>query len=247
MLMCVWWKTPHGLKTRHQKNSLNLNHLVQLTAVRWTLSPAGLSAAFHLQCILGSHVCSRHRLGTAAHGHCMGSTWEPVCISSGQLKRNSGGTLKGHIELQHFQRQLANDSYLKRKRKTRKDMQAMFLCKKGTVLLRSLFNSLHGLGRALIKGSTEELNTEASEEMPISENSQSIASLAGETQLLQEEHVHQCSRRSSPSWAESSRCPNNKDWICPNAMSSTSPLLGFHIQFGDVHHCSCTQRIFLSP
>lgn len=63
-----------------------------------------------------------HPLGAtcAGTGHGMGSTWEPVCITSGQLKRNSGGTWKGHTESQHFQRQLENYLHLKRKRKTKK-------------------------------------------------------------------------------------------------------------------------------
>lgn len=59
--------------------------------------------------------------GTPAHsdvwGHGTRSTCELVCICSGQLKRNSGGILKGHMELQHFQRQLVNDLHLKRKKK----------------------------------------------------------------------------------------------------------------------------------
>ena len=112
-------------------------------------SRAGVRAACHLQRILsGSHVC-RQRLGTAqvtaacgdvrgtpahsdAQGHGMGSTCELVCICSGQVKRNYGDILKGHMELQHFQRQLVNDLHLKRGKnpKTKTDTQTVLLCKK---------------------------------------------------------------------------------------------------------------------
>lgn len=153
-------------------------------------------------------VCSMslpvHPLGAtcAGTGHGMGSTWEPACITSGQLKRNSGGTLKGHTESQHFQRQLENDLHLKRKRKTKKDTQTMFLCKKGTILLRSLFHTLDGLGRALIKGSIEGLNMNLSSfrrNANLWKLAEHCITCRWDTQLLPEEHVLQCSRRSSPS------------------------------------------------
>lgn len=142
----------------------------------------------------------------------------------------------------------------KEKEKQNKDTQTVFLCKKGTILLRSLFHTLDGLGRALIKGSIEGLNMNLSSfrrNANLWKLAEHCITCRWDTQLLQEEHVLQCSRRSSPSWAGSSRCPTNKDWIHPNAMSSTSPpprtLDSNNVQFGDVHPCSCTQSLFLSP
>lgn len=102
----------------------------------------------------------------------------------------------------------------------------MFLCKKGTILLRSLFHTLDGLGRALIKGSIEGLNMNLSSfrrNANLWKLAEHCITCRWDTQLLQEEHVLQCSRRSSPSWVGSSRCPTNKDGTQPNAMSSTSP------------------------
>lgn len=70
-----------------------------------------------------------------AQGHGMRSTRELVCICSGQLKRNSGGILKGHMELQHFQRQLVNDLHLEKKKKKRHADCAPL--QKSSILLRS--------------------------------------------------------------------------------------------------------------
>lgn len=222
-MLSVWWKNPHGLKTRN-KNSLNLNNLVQLTAVCWTLSPAGLCAACHLQCILWEPGVQAQ----AAHGHGMAAPGNQAASPQSSWRETLVGTLKGHIELQHFQRQLANYSRLKRKRKTnkKKDTQTVFLCNKGTVLLRSLFNTLGGLGRAWIKGFTEELNMNLSgfrRNAHLWKLTEHCISCRWDTQLPQDEHVHQCCRAALPAGQKAAGAPWTRTAFVPVPWAAPAP------------------------
>lgn len=111
-----------------------------------------------------SSVC-RHRLGTAAYGHGTGTPGNQSA-SPGQLKRNSGGHLERPYRIAALPETVSKlFTFEKKKLKKEKEKMTHRPCsfaKKGTVLLRALFNTLDGLGRDLIKGSTEELNTSLS-------------------------------------------------------------------------------------